>query len=83
MIKFPYTNVSKTVNGVTFTVGSDGSINIAGTATDDITWSENVLIPLQFNKQYIFSGYQSGSGVDSLILLFRIHIDLYVDNFLA
>lgn len=68
LIKYPYTAVSKTNKGVTFTVNSDGSITVSGTATEEIQWSENTLIPLQRDKQYTFSGYFSGNGVTLRIM---------------
>lgn len=68
LIKYPYTNTSKTTNGVTFTVNSDGSITVSGTATEEVMWSENTLIPLQHDKQYTFSGYFIGNGVTLKIM---------------
>lgn len=38
LIPFPYTENTKTVSGLTFTVNADGSINIAGTATANISF---------------------------------------------
>ncbi len=68
LIRYPYTNVSQTVKGVTFTVNSDGSIAVSGTATENVSWYENVPIPLQRDKQYTFSGYLSGNGVTLRII---------------
>lgn len=38
-IPFPYVESSKTVSGITFTVNSDGSISVSGTATDSIEFT--------------------------------------------
>ena len=46
LLKYPYANTTKTLNGVTFTDNGDGSIKINGTATEeaafDLQWSNIV-----------------------------------------
>lgn len=49
LIAFPYEDTSKNVNGLTFTVNSDGSINIKGTctaATNFWLWGDGSLLDL-------------------------------------
>lgn len=48
------TATSNTVNGVTFTVNSDGTITANGTATENINF--NFEFPFNLNGNYLFSG---------------------------
>lgn len=62
LITFPYADTTKTENGITYTVNSDGSIKVAGTATD---YSEFILLSKQdfmSSGIYTLSGYMSGSN---------------------
>lgn len=60
------TATTKTVNGVTFTVNSDGSVTANGTATDranfDIFTNKNALIPI---GNYIVNGCPKGGSLSS------------------
>ena len=38
LIPYPYSNTTKTVNGITFTDNKDGSVTVNGTATDNVTF---------------------------------------------
>ena len=38
VLKYPYTDDTKTVNGITFTVNGEGDISVSGTASDDATF---------------------------------------------
>lgn len=58
---------SQTINGVTFTVNSDGTILADGTATAEIRLVLSTLSNLQ-NGNYIFSGCPSGGGVSTYYL---------------
>lgn len=68
LIKFPYEETTKTLNGVTFTVGDDGGITVSGTATDTTVFTINSPIQLEQGKQYTLSGYRQGGGQCSLQL---------------
>lgn len=62
IIPFPYVDgMSKTVNGVTFTVSDDGSITVSGTATSD------VMIVLA-NNLYLEKGSYMLSGMPQIEL---------------
>lgn len=67
LITYPYYTVTKTVNGVTFTVGSDGGITVNGTATPStaVFTIKNPIV-LGINKQYTLSGMRSGACQFSL-----------------
>ena len=63
LIPYPYLNSTQTINGVTFTVNSDGSITANGTATSkayfEITLISTFYIP---KGNYILSGCPSGGS---------------------
>ena len=60
MIPFPYSDgMSKTVNGVTFTVGEDGSITMNGTATADTQFKlakDELTRPAENGETYVIKG---------------------------
>jgi hypothetical protein len=63
------TATSQTINGVTFTVNSDGSITANGTATNDATLSIAASrIKLQSNTSYILSGCPTGGSFSTFNL---------------
>lgn len=56
LIPYPYAETTKTANGVTFTVNSDGSVTVNGTATSD---ADFMLLrgPIQsYSESYFLSG---------------------------
>lgn len=62
LIPYPYTETTKTANGVTFTVNSDGSIMVNGTATSD---ADFMLLrgPVQgYSESYFLSGCPTGGS---------------------
>ena len=62
LIPYPYTETTKTANGVTFTVNSDGSVTVNGTATSD---ADFMLLrgPIQgYSESYFLSGCPSGGS---------------------
>ena len=70
LIKFPYEETTKTLNGVTFTVGDDGGITVSGTATDTTVFTINSPIQLEQGKQYTLSGYsEQAENSDSLMTI--------------
>ena len=68
LIPYPYYNKSRVINGITYTVNSDGSILVNGTATAN---SSFVLVsnisPTRLNKskKYVLSGCPAGGGFES------------------
>lgn len=84
IIPFPYADgMSKTVNGVTFTVSDDGSITVNGTATSDamITIANNLYLE---KGSYMLSGMPqielSGKNNGGVLFLFeksneKVHLD--------
>lgn len=71
LIPYPYTDgMSKTINGITFTVNSDGSITANGTATENALFNIGS-ISVQNNTSYFLSGCPStGSTLTYILYLF-------------
>lgn len=63
VLPFPYVETTKTQNGITYTVNSDGSITVSGTATSGSGFNLTPLIKNNPFKNMILSGCpQGGSG---------------------
>lgn len=67
LIPYPYTETTKTANGVTFTVNSDGSVTVSGTATKNTSFflvSENptMCLNLRAGENYALSGCPKGGS---------------------
>lgn len=56
----PNNATSQTINGVTFTVNTDGSITVNGTASATLALEINQEIPLDSSKSYILNGCADG-----------------------
>ena len=69
LIPYPYTDTTKTLNGITFTVNSDGSVTVSGTATAQAHFKLQQSFSLK-KGQYFFSGCPTGGagGTYSLYL---------------
>jgi hypothetical protein len=67
LIAYPYTDTSKTVNGVTFTDNGDGSITANGTATDANALFNLGYFELNLNTSYSLSG-MNGNSKQSVFL---------------
>lgn len=68
----PNTASTTTINGVTFTVNSDGSVSCSGTSTGDAilfvsgtSWDSKASFPFVGGQQYILSGCPSGGASNS------------------
>ena len=61
LIPYPYTDTTKTISGVTFTVNSDGSITANGTATAQAYFKLQQSFSLK-KGQYFFSGCPKGGA---------------------
>lgn len=60
LIPYPYADKTKTINGITFTVNNDGTINVNGTATELTTFwlfnkSKNLPLGMSVGKMYTIS----------------------------
>ena len=58
-------DTSKTINGITFTENSDGSIHAEGTATDLAYYGTNTLLPILPSQRYRLSGCPEGGSLSS------------------
>ena len=70
LLKYPYYDTTKTINGVTFTDNGDGSVLVNGTAT------KNVYFSLNSNKTFPAGKYVLSKSRDNVL----IYIDKYLDN---
>nr|DAM46368.1 MAG TPA: hypothetical protein [Bacteriophage sp.] len=59
LIPYPYFDATKTLNGITFTVNSDGSVTVSGTATAQAYFKLQQSFSLK-KGQYFFSGCPKG-----------------------
>lgn len=74
LIPFPYANgSSKTMNGITFTVNSDGSITINGTASGNAYFSLGTSVNFIAGKEYYISGADRSSNDNDYYLRVRIN----------
>ena len=87
LIPYPYLNSSKTENGVTFTVNSDGGVTVNGTATANgaqfYISGNSTKVRLLKNKTYFISGIPSSYTQDSIntyLLFERYTIDNKYDT---
>ena len=57
LLPYPYTDTTKTANGITFTDNGDGTITANGTATDTATFTLGTTSEyLDYDKNYILNG---------------------------
>ena len=73
LIPYPYTDTTKTISGVTFTVNSDGSVTASGTATAQSYFKLQQSFSLK-KRQYFFSGCPTG-GAGSTYSLYLSNTD--------
>lgn len=73
LIPYPYTDTTKTFNGITFTVNSDGSVTVNGTATEQAYFKLQQSFSLK-KGQYFFSGCPKG-GAGSTYSLYLSNTD--------
>lgn len=70
LIPYPYTNTSRTISGVNFTIQSDGSITANGTATANIVFeleTDTTMLTLPAGN-YFLSGCPSGGTTTSYFM---------------
>lgn len=71
LIPYPYAETTKTANGVTFTVNSDGSVTVNGTATARAVFfitNINKFLRLSQGVSYTLSGCPAGGGDNTFSL---------------
>ena len=61
LIPYPYTDTTKTLNGITFTVNSDGSVTVNGTATAQAYFKLQQSFSLK-KGQYFLNGCPTGGA---------------------
>lgn len=66
---------SQTINGITFTQNSNGSITVTGTATANATYTSNQLQMIQPNTRYKLSGCPNGGSTSTYRQLLRVRSD--------
>ena len=77
LIQYPYTETTKTVNGVTFTDNGDGSITVNGTATANAIYFVRTNSNFTVEKGiYTLSGCPTGGNKSS----YSLGIDVYNDK---
>ena len=72
----PDNNTSTTINGVTFTRNSDGSVLVNGTATANTQYITSKNFMLEDGKTYILSGCPNGGSTSTYML----NINQYYNN---
>lgn len=82
LVKYPYYDKTKTINGITFTDNQDGSITVNGTATGKASYTLNADLlkytGLDKNKQYYLTGSPEGSTYTRYILVNFFNGDTWV-----
>ena len=79
LIPYPYSDgMSKTINGVTFTVNDDGSVTANGTATVNTDFSIGS-ISVQTNSSYFLSGCPSTGSTSTYIIYASDGVNGYAD----
>lgn len=69
LIPYPYVTKTSTINGVTFTVNNDGTVNVNGTATDgDALFYLVSAYNLSLSEECYFSGCPAGGSSSSYLL---------------
>lgn len=68
LIPYPYVNGTTTINGVTFTVNNDGTVNVNGTSTARCNFILSNYISVTVGASYFLSGCPSGGATDKFIL---------------
>lgn len=72
------TAVTKTVNGITFTVNDDGTVSVSGTATESAILTVGSDFKFEQGKSYIISGCPLGGGSEST---FRVEVGNETDGY--
>lgn len=62
LLKYPYADTTKTVNGITFTDNGDGTITVNGTATANTTFTLFNNYMYKSGVNYVISGCPNGDG---------------------
>jgi len=75
ILPYPYSETTKTENGITFTGNGDGTITFSGTATSSTFFSFCQFdVPIKKGK-YIVSGCPEGGSLSSYCSYFRVKIN--------
>ena len=68
LLKYPYANTTKTINGITFTDNGDGTVTANGTATANAAFLIDRNFGFEKEGNYFLSGCPSGGGLNSFYI---------------
>ena len=80
LLPYPYTETTKTVNGITFTDNGDGTITLSGTATENASYN---LYGYPIDNQKLILGKYISGGINNNISVRVMHRDNGVYHVLA
>lgn len=82
LLKYPYNESTKTVNGITFTDNGDGTITANGTATANATFLLAQNFGFEKEGNYFLSGCPSGGGLNSFYInWYQNHTGVTIKNY--
>ena len=82
LLKYPYYETTKTVNGITFTDNGDGTITVNGTATANAAFLIDKNFGFEKEGNYFLSGCPSGGGLDSFFInWYQNHTGVTIKNY--
>lgn len=82
LLKYPYNETTKTVNGITFTDNGDGTITANGTATANAAFLIDKNFGFEKEGNYFLSGCPSGGGLDSFYInWYQNHTGVTIKNY--
>ena len=82
LLKYPYNESTKTVNGITFTDNGDGTITANGTATANATFLLARNFGFEKEGNYFLSGCPSGGGLNSFYInWYQNHTGVTIKNY--
>ena len=82
LLKYPYVNTTKTINGITFTDNGDGTVTANGTATANATFLIDKNFGFEKEGNYFLSGCPSGGGLNSFYInWYQNHTGVTIKNY--
>lgn len=82
LLRYPYVNTTKTINGITFTDNGDGTVTANGTATANATFLIDKNFGFEKEGNYFLSGCPSGGGLNSFYInWYQNHTGVTIKNY--